>query len=335
MTQPRRPAGTPTGGQFASTNRPEASGVELVDDFADHVTMPNAHGPSDHGSEGCAYDTYKLTDEERIAALVEYTVYGPNYDRNVVSAIDDYYHFNRLSEHDTAEHYLLLAELRADKYTWDQFLERDPFERINRERQGADVPQLTVEEPAAIAVRPEDLVWHHNDDNQNDDVANDRVDHLQAGVDAASMLSQEALVEAARGAKRLQEPIAPARPSANEMIARIFPDGEPQRYKRGHKLLPQELVERLPELYETEDTQLEDKVVYAHYFSAGADWYVCELDRETGEMFGHCDLGLGFPEWGYVRIQDLAELRGQFGLPVERELDFMPKTARELGLVKP
>ena len=71
------------------------------------------------------------------------------------------------------------------------------------------------------------------------------------------------------------------------------------------------------------------------YFSAGADWYVCELDRETGEMFGHCDLGLGFPEWGYVRIQDLAELRGQFGLPVERELDFMPKTARELGLVKP
>ena len=32
MTQARRPAGTPVGGQFAPTNRPEATGVELVDD---------------------------------------------------------------------------------------------------------------------------------------------------------------------------------------------------------------------------------------------------------------------------------------------------------------
>ena len=32
MTQPRRPAGIPTGGQFAPTNRPEAIGIELVDD---------------------------------------------------------------------------------------------------------------------------------------------------------------------------------------------------------------------------------------------------------------------------------------------------------------
>ena len=32
MTQPRRPAGTPIGGQFAPTNRPEAKGIELVDD---------------------------------------------------------------------------------------------------------------------------------------------------------------------------------------------------------------------------------------------------------------------------------------------------------------
>ena len=34
MTQPRRPAGTPIGGQFAPTNRPEATGIELVDDNA-------------------------------------------------------------------------------------------------------------------------------------------------------------------------------------------------------------------------------------------------------------------------------------------------------------
>ena len=290
MHQPRVPSGVPTGGQFAATNRPEAAGVELVDDdLVADATLPD-----------------KSSDEQRIAALVEYTVYGPNYDRNVVSAIDDYHHFNRLGEHDAAEHYLLLAELRAGKYTWGQFLERDPFERINRERQAADKPQLPVEDPPVVtAVRPEDLVWHHNDENQNDKVANDQVD------------------------------LAAARPSAKEVIAQIFPDGEPQRGRRRHKLLPQELVEQIPGLYETEDTPLEDKVVFTHYFCGAADWYVCELDQETGEMFGHCDLGLGSPEWGYVRIQDLAELRGQFGLPVERELDFTPKTVRELGLVKP
>lgn len=32
MSQARRPAGTPVGGQFAPTNRPEAAGVQLVDD---------------------------------------------------------------------------------------------------------------------------------------------------------------------------------------------------------------------------------------------------------------------------------------------------------------
>lgn len=34
MTQSRRPAGTPVGGQFAPTHRPEATGIELVDDEA-------------------------------------------------------------------------------------------------------------------------------------------------------------------------------------------------------------------------------------------------------------------------------------------------------------
>lgn len=37
--RPRRPAGTPTGGQFAPTHRPEATGVELTDDLRDK--LPN------------------------------------------------------------------------------------------------------------------------------------------------------------------------------------------------------------------------------------------------------------------------------------------------------
>ena len=42
MTQPRRPAGTSVGGQFAPINRLEATGVELVDDDA-LAAVPNSH----------------------------------------------------------------------------------------------------------------------------------------------------------------------------------------------------------------------------------------------------------------------------------------------------
>ncbi|WP_428610620.1 DUF2958 domain-containing protein [Sedimenticola sp.] len=35
-----------------------------------------------------------------------------------------------------------------------------------------------------------------------------------------------------------------------------------------------------------------------------------------------CDLGLGMPELGYVRLSELASIRGPLGLPVERDLFF-------------
>lgn len=122
--------------------------------------------------------------------------------------------------------------------------------------------------------------------------------------------------------------------SAKEVIANIFPGGEPNRGLRRHKLLTQELVEQLPGLYQTEDVPTERKLVCAHYFTSTADWHIVEMDKETGEMFGRCDLGMGYPEWGYVSIQDLAELKTQFGLLVERDLDFEPKTVGELGLAQ-
>ena len=280
MTQPRRPAGTPAGGQFAPVNHPEASGIELSDDdLVEPVEADTAPTETPAPSQVAAKTT-----EERLAALEHLTHYGPDYSRVVEISLSDHRHFERLGEHDTAEHYLLLAEMQAGLRTWDEFVELDPFERIARERRAAEVQR-------AADRRPE----------------------------PTGPVSQR-----------------PARPPAKEVIARLFPDGEPQCKRRRHKLLPQELVEQIPELYETEDTPVEDKLICAHYFTGAADWYICELDRETGEMFGRCDLGLGFPEWGYVRIQDLAMLQNRFGLPVERDLYFKkPKTARELGLVKP
>ena len=50
--------------------------------------------------------------------------------------------------------------------------------------------------------------------------------------------------------------------------------------------------------------------------------------------FGLCDLGMGFPELGDVRISELESVRGVLGLPVERDLHFnADKTISEYGSI--
>lgn len=56
---------------------------------------------------------------------------------------------------------------------------------------------------------------------------------------------------------------------------------------------------------------------------AGCTWLLTELDPEEPDIvFGLCDLGLGFPELGTVRLSELGALRGRLGLPVERDRGF-------------
>ena len=56
---------------------------------------------------------------------------------------------------------------------------------------------------------------------------------------------------------------------------------------------------------------------------AGATWLLTELDpSDPDRAFGLCDLGLGFPELGYVSLAELAAVRGRLGLPVECDLHF-------------
>lgn len=54
---------------------------------------------------------------------------------------------------------------------------------------------------------------------------------------------------------------------------------------------------------------------------AGATWFLALRDEDMfgndPRYFGLCDLGLGFPELGYVDHQSLTKLLGPFGLPVE------------------
>ena len=356
MNQARKPAGTPAGGQFAPMGRPAASGLDLSDD--DLVEPAEPTGPT--GPTGPASPAGPSA-EERLAALRPLCRYGSQYDRGVAEAVSDHLHFAELHEDDASEHYLLLAELRAGYLDWEDFRSKDPFERINHERQMAAATKaagpLPVGDFPVDSFGEGDLLWH---DEAFFEVLEPPVDAFAAGrmvkrfaaQREGSMGADKRSIDFVAGSTAIgwqsqanrsdeapdqvpapeQAPAPAQKLSGKEAIARIFPDGEPNRGVRRHKLLTAELVEQMPGLYDSEGTPVADKTIYTHYFTASADWHIAELDRETGEMFGRCDLGMGFPEWGYVTIQELASLKAQFGLPVERDLGFTPKTARELGL---
>ena len=91
-------------------------------------------------------------------------------------------------------------------------------------------------------------------------------------------------------------------------------------------LMTDEMLKRVPRLYEQEDISLGDKEVHAAYiipFKSNWTWYMTEYDRESGDAFG---LVLGIePEWGYFNLEELKELKAQ-----RLMLEDFPKTFKEL-----
>jgi len=58
---------------------------------------------------------------------------------------------------------------------------------------------------------------------------------------------------------------------------------------------------------------------------SNATWLLTEVDPYDPDIaFGLCDLGMGFPELGSVRLSELESLLGVLGLPIERDLHFSP-----------
>jgi Protein of unknown function (DUF2958) len=109
---------------------------------------------------------------------------------------------------------------------------------------------------------------------------------------------------------------------------------ETQRARRGHAFLPPKAVlSKIPALYATEKTDPDDKIIHAHYFSAGSDHYVAELDPETGEAFGYARLA-AFPEgaeWGYFDLSELEQVNAHGGLViVERDCHWQPRKFSEI-----
>lgn len=113
---------------------------------------------------------------------------------------------------------------------------------------------------------------------------------------------------------------------------------EINRHERGHTFYPTD-AERtaIPDLYESEDTALGDKVVHAHFFTRGGvgEWWVMELERgnETAQSaFGFADLG--YREAGYFDLVALESLRierpGYPPVIIERDLHWTPRPWSEV-----
>ena len=97
------------------------------------------------------------------------------------------------------------------------------------------------------------------------------------------------------------------------------------------KLLNKKIKDSLPALYSTENTPCDKKTIVCKFFNpvGAATWYIAEgSEQEGGDwlFFGYCDLGFGFPEWGYVSLAELQSLKLPFGLGIERDIHFSPQT---------
>jgi hypothetical protein len=71
-----------------------------------------------------------------------------------------------------------------------------------------------------------------------------------------------------------------------------------------------------------------DPVPVVKFFdpSGPATWLITEMVADDQDiLFGLCDLGLGHPELGTVRLSQLRAVRGRFGLGVERDIRFRPR----------
>lgn len=90
------------------------------------------------------------------------------------------------------------------------------------------------------------------------------------------------------------------------------------------KLLTKELEKKLPPLNSATNK------AFVKWFTPWSNWtwFVMEYDPTTGDCYGFVE-GIE-KEFGYFNMQEIAEIKGPFGLKVERDLLFETMEAAEL-----
>jgi hypothetical protein len=89
------------------------------------------------------------------------------------------------------------------------------------------------------------------------------------------------------------------------------------------RLLPDSIARQIPPLYATENVS--DPVAHVKFFTPDSSWtwFVTEYSPEQRLCFG---LVLGLErELGYFSLDELEEIRGPLGLPIERDLHWQAR----------
>lgn len=92
-------------------------------------------------------------------------------------------------------------------------------------------------------------------------------------------------------------------------------------------LIPKELKDIIPHLYDTEN--ISDPITYVKLFLDGWTWYITELSIDEDICFGYV-VSPFESELGYFSLEELKSLRGRFGIWVERDLCFKPTPLSQL-----
>ena len=87
------------------------------------------------------------------------------------------------------------------------------------------------------------------------------------------------------------------------------------------ELIPQEIKELIPKLYETEKQN--DPIVYVKLFLDGWTWYITELSIDNNICFGYV-ISPFESELGYFSLNEIKSIKGSLGLSVERDILFKP-----------
>lgn len=87
------------------------------------------------------------------------------------------------------------------------------------------------------------------------------------------------------------------------------------------ELIPQEIKNKIPKLYETEEQN--DPIAYVKLFLDGWTWYITELSIDNNICFGYVISPFG-AELGYFSLNEIKSIKGSLGLIVERDISFKP-----------